>query len=600
MIVRHFTDEDYKKGLDARTWAKLLGYTRPYRLQVAALILIMVFFAILDAVTPILTMYAIDHFAVPRQTQGLGWFAALFALIAAGRGFAVWAMIVTGGRINTHVSYDIRKAGFDHLQELSFSYFDKRPVGWLMSRLTSDAETLGRTLSWGIVDLVWGFALMLMMAAIMLWLNAKLAVVVLLVLPLLVLTTSKFQKKTLEKYRAVRKVNSEITGAFNEGIIGAKTTKTLVREDANLKEFLSHTGKMHDVSVAAACYASLYLPVVLILGAIGSAAALWIGGNGVVAGQVTYGTLVAFLSYATSFFQPLQDLAKRFPELQNSQAAAERIFSMIETQPEIQDSPTASKAKALPDFIGNVQFERVGFAYNPNEPVLEGFSLDVQAGQTVALVGPTGAGKSTIANLACRFYEPTAGTIRIDGHDYRDMPLQWLQSHLGIVQQAPHLFSGSIADNIRYGKLEATEAEIRTAAEMVNAHPFIMELDQGYNFTVNENGANLSTGQKQLLALARVMLANPKLLVLDEATSSVDTETEKLIQSAINKLRANRTSFIIAHRLSTIRAADRILFIDHGRIVEEGDHRHLLRLQGRYHKLYTRQFLDEKETELLG
>jgi ATP-binding cassette subfamily B protein len=407
----------------------------------------------------------------------------------------------------------------------------------------------------------------------------------------------------------VRKTNSRITGAFNEGIGGAKTTKTLVREEANLAEFSELTGTMYRSSVKAAVLSALFLPAILTLGSVGTGIALWLGGNGVIAGVLSYGTLVAFIQYTVQFFEPLMELARMFAELQAAQASSERIFSLLEEEPQIQDSDAVTekygtilqpREENWPAITGSITFENVSFGYIDGEKVLQNFSLDVHPGETIALVGETGSGKSTIVNLACRFYEPTEGVIKIDGVDYRQRSMLWLHSNLGYVLQAPHLFSGSIMDNIRYGRLDASDEEVINAAKMVNAHDFIMRQEAGYQADVGEGGSMLSTGEKQLISFARAILADPRIFVLDEATSSVDTETEQIIQNAIHTVLEGRTSFIIAHRLSTIRSADRILVIRQGKVTEYGTHQELLSQKGYYYRLYTNQFMDEQEMKLIN
>ena len=521
----------------------------------------------------------------------------------------VWLLIDIAGKIEIGVCYDIRKLGFKKLQELSFSYYDKTPVGWIMARMTSDTQRLGETIAWGLVDLMWGSVMMLATLCIILYLNWKLALIVMSVLPALALVSMYFQRKILAEYRRVRRINSRITGAFNEGIMGARTIKTLVREEDTLQEFKELTGNMRNSSVRAVVVSSIYMPIVMALGSIGTGLALWFGGEGVIYQTLTYGTLVAFISYTAQFFEPIHQLARIFAELQNAQASAERVFSMIETEPDVKDSPEvvkvygdvfSAKRENWPPIKGNVTFDNVSFSYKDGEEVLENFSLDVKAGESIALVGETGSGKSTIVNLICRFYEPQEGEIRIDGVDYRKRSQLWLQSNIGYVLQAPHLFSGTIRDNIRYGKLDATDDEIIEAAKLVNAHDFIMRLKDGYDTEAGEGGSRLSTGEKQLISFARAVLANPRIFVLDEATSSIDTETERIIQSAIQKVLKGRTSFIIAHRLSTIRSADRILVIRDGRVIEEGNHTELLKRKGYYYSLYTNQFKEEKEMELMS
>jgi ATP-binding cassette subfamily B protein len=573
-----------------------------------ALGFVMICVAGIDVIFPLMTKYAIDHFAVTQSLEGLKGFALGYAALVAVQAVNVYMLIAIAGKVDMGICYDIRKHGFKRLQELSFSYYDKTAVGWLMARMTSDTSRLADTIAWGMVDFVWGTTMMIGIACVMLFINWKLALLSLAVMPIVALLSLYFQQKMLKSYRKVRKTNSKITGAFNEGITGAKTTKTLVREEKNLDEFKQLTSEMYSSSVQAAIFSSIYLPLVLALGSIGTALALWFGGKGVLLQTLSYGTLVLFVQYTIQFFEPVRELARIFAELQSAQASAERILSMIETQPDITDSQEVidqygesfgSKRESWPPITGNISFENVSFSYKDGERVLESFSLEVKAGETIALVGETGSGKSTIVNLACRFYEPTEGQIRIDGLDYTKLPIAWLQSNLGYVLQTPHLFSGTIMDNIRYGKLDASEDEVISAAKLVNAHEFISKLEKGYDSEVGEGGNRLSTGEKQLISFARAILANPRIFVLDEATSSIDTETEHIIQEAIQTVLEGRTSFIIAHRLSTIRSADRILVIRDGKVTEQGSHKQLMKQKGYYYRLYTNQFMEEQELELL-
>jgi ATP-binding cassette subfamily B protein len=536
-------------------------------------------------------------------------FACLYALMICIQVLCVWALITLAGKIDMWVCYDIRKKAFSRLQELSLSYFDKTPVGWLMARMTSDTQRLGDTLAWGMVDSVWGFAMMVAISVNMLILNWKLALVVMAVIPPLALISLYFQSVILQAYRRVRKTNSKITGAFNEGITGARTTKVLVTEERNLNEFKGLTGEMYRSSVTAAVLSSIYLPIVMTLGSIGTSMALWFGGRNVTADAISFGTLVAFISYTIQFFEPVRELARVLAEMLSAQAAAERVISLVETKPDITDRPDVTAKygdlfepvkESWPAIRGNISFRNVSFSYKGGEGVLEDFSLDVKAGETIALVGETGSGKSTIVNLACRFYEPTSGSILVDGVDYRERSQLWLHSNLGYVLQTPHLFSGTVKENILYGRLEASMEEVEAAARLVNAHDFIEQLEEGYDTEVGEGGGRLSTGQKQLISLARAVLADPGIFVLDEATSSVDTETELVIQQAVQKVLKGRTSFIIAHRLSTIRSADRILVIHKGKLAEQGNHKELLRQKGYYYRLYTNQFMEEREAGLLN
>ena len=382
-----------------------------------------------------------------------------------------------------------------------------------------------------------------------------------------------------------------------------------MREDANFEEFKQLTGTMKYNSIRAAVLSALFMPLVITLGSFATAYVLWKGGYDVFSGTMTIGTLNVFISYSVSIFEPIREIARIFADLQSSQAAAERVITMMETEPDIQDTPEViakygtsfePKRENWEPIIGDITFDNVSFQYKKGEKVLRNFNLQVRHGQTIALVGETGSGKSTIVNLICRFYEPTEGRILIDGRDYRERSQLWLHANLGYVLQTPHLFTGTIADNIRYGNLDATDEQVRQAARMVGAEEFIMKLEKGYDTDVGEGGNRLSTGEKQLLSFARALVGSPRIFVLDEATSSVDTETEQAIQRAIASALEGRTSFIIAHRLSTIRTADRILVIHNGEVIEEGTHRELIALHGHYYDLYTNQFRNEKEADLLG
>ena len=545
--------------------------------------------------------YAIDNFIVVHNTSGTVLFFVIYALVVVIQAIIIKVMISYAGYIETGICYDIRKDGFEHLQELSFSYYDTTPVGWMMSRLTSDIWRLGHTLSWGLTDFAWGLCMMVITSIVMLVLEWKLALLTFIVIPVLFLVSIYFQKRILLHHRDIRKTNSLITAAFNEGIQGVKTTKTLVREEGNLNDFKKITLEMNRKSISAATFAAIYMPIVALLGSTAASIVIWQGGNRLMLETLSYGTLAAFINYAIQFFFPIRDMARIFTDLQSAQASAERIMSLLETKPDIMDNTEElaknrlNDRKNWPKIKGNIIFENVSFAYKTGEKVLENFNLTVKAGEKIALVGDTGSGKSTIVNLACRFYEPTGGRILIDGYDYTKMPMMWLHSNLGYVLQTPHLFSGTIKENILYGKLDATDEEIIRASKLVNLHDIVMQMEKGYDTPVGEGGSLLSTGEKQLVSFARAVISDPAIFVLDEATSSVDTETEHLIQDAIANILQNRTSFMIAHRLSTIRSADRILVIRDGKIIEEGTHNDLLARKGHYAKLYTSQYTMQLE-----
>ena len=612
--MQSFQEEDYTKRFDASLWIKLLKIAKPFHKNLWCIVLMMAVSAMIDVALPMMNAYAIDHFIAGHVSDGLVLFSALYVLLLGIQVGTIYGFIRQSGYVETGVCYLIRKLGFRKLQELPFSYYDRMPVGYLMSRLTNDTQRLGDTVGWSLVDLCWGAVFLVACSVQMFALNWRLSLVVLLVLPPLAVISWKFQKGILNAYRQVRKRNSQITAGFNEGINGAKTTKTLVRENMNVEEFSEVAGQMRDASVRAATLSALFLPIVVSLGSLATAYVLWQGGNEVIAAAVaetgmTIGTLQVFVNYTVQFFQPVRDIARIFAEMQSSQAAAERVISLLETEPDIVDTPEVEaafgdnfhpKKENWPELIGDIDFEDVTFRYKDGEKVLEHFNLHVEHGQTVALVGETGSGKSTIVNLICRFYEPTEGRILIDGADYRTRSQLWLQSNLGYVLQSPHLFSGTVADNIRYGRPDATDEEVRRAARMVGAEEFILKMQDGFDAKVGEGGNRLSTGQKQLISFARAILTNPSIFVLDEATSSVDTETEQLIQQAIQTVLSGRTSFIIAHRLSTIRSADRILVIHDGKIIEDGTHRQLIARQGYYYQLYTNQFQEEQGMDILS
>lgn len=621
-------EKDYTQKFDLSLWRKILGHAKQYYPHLIALTVAMCVSALIDVAFPLLTSYAIDYLITdtPAPASGLmagmveraavlfhgnlmAGFILTYAMLLAVQVATIYLFLYLGGVIEVGVCYNIRQEAFHKLQELPFGYYDRMPVGYLMSRMTSDIQRLAETIGWSLLDLCWGVVMLVMCSITMISINWKLGLMVMLVLPPLAVISFWFQRRILKAWRSVRKTNSRITGAFNEGIMGAKTTKTLVREEMNMEEFTVLTGEMRRSSVRAASLNALYLPIVVSLGSLATAYALWRGGNLVMAGAMSLGVIQVFVNYTVQFFEPVRNIAGVFSEMQSAQAAAERVMTLLDTQPDIVDSPEVEKEygdnfhpkrENWPALHGDIDFEHVDFKYQEGEKVLTDFNLHVKAGETIALVGPTGAGKSTVVNLLCRFYEPTGGVIKIDGEDYKQRSQLWLQSNLGYVLQEPRLFSGTIRDNIRYSKLDASDEEIRRAARLVNAEPFILKLEKGYDTDVGEGGSRLSTGEKQLISFARAILSDPRIFILDEATSSVDTETEVMIQNAISQVLTGRTSFIIAHRLSTVRSADRILVIEDGKIKEMGTHTELLRLKGSYYKLYMSQFEEERAQELLA
>ncbi len=449
-------------------------------------------------------------------------------------------------------------------------------------------------MTWGLVDSTWAIMNIVTSTIFMVIINWKLALIVLMAIPILLVIAITFRKRILVEFRRSRKANSKITGAYNENISGVRVVKALGREAENLKEFEVLTDEMYNSSYRAAWLSALFLPTVQIVSAIALGFIVWFGGWQANLGLMTIGGIQAFVSYLTFMMWPIQDLARVYAEMQHSVASGERIFTLLDTKPEVHDRPEAIDPGTIK---GEIEFEHVDFTYEDGKPVLSDFSLKVKPGEMIALVGPTGGGKTTIVNLLCRFYEPKRGVIRINGQDYTEFTLHGIQSRVGIVLQTPHLFSGTVRENIRYGKLIATDEEVEKASRLAGAHDFILNFEKQYDQDVGEGGNLLSVGQKQLVSIARAILAQPDVFIMDEATSSVDTLTEALIQRGMENLMQGRTSFIIAHRLSTIKRASRIIVVEDGRITEMGTHHELLRAKGHYYRLYTQQFREERELE---
>ncbi len=589
-----FEEEEFDSRFNGGTILRIGQEIRPYWRQVLTFLGAVALVSVLDGVFTYLSKLMIDEGILAENIGRLLELAGLYIGVVMVQAVAVFVFIIICGYLGQHVMYDLRKKVFNHLQTLTFGYFDRTPVGWIMSRVTSDTERIADLVTWGMLDIVWSVTNIGTALVFMATINWQLALVVLALVPVLVVVAVWFKRRILAEYRQVRKLNSKVTATYNENITGVRVVKALRREEGNLREFDALTGSMYRSAYRAAWMSALFLPVVQLITAVGVGAIAWLGGGQVDAGGMTIGGIQAFVAYITFMMWPVQELARVYAEMQQAVASAERFFSLLDTPPDITDRPGAEDPGSLK---GDIEFDGVTFYYQPQKPVLTDFNLRVKAGETIALVGPTGGGKSTIVNLISRFYEPKAGMIRINGRDYREYTLRGIQSRLGVVLQTPHLFSGSIRENIRYGRLDATEAEIEEAAKLAGAHDFITGLEKGYDEQVGEGGVLLSVGQKQLISLARAILAEPDIFIMDEATSSVDTLTEALIQRGMETLMKRSTSFIIAHRLSTIRRADRILVIENGGISEMGSHAELMQLRGHYYNLYTTQFRHDLERE---
>jgi ATP-binding cassette, subfamily B, bacterial len=605
-------EEDFTETLEIDTWRRLLKHLRPFRRLLIISFLLATSIAILEISLPLLNRYAIDNLLLSGVLEDgfapLWWFSAFYGLVIIIFVVVVRTFILYAGKIETGVAASLREQAFVKLQELSFSYYDKTPTGWIMARMTSDSRKLSHLLAWGLIDVAWSFMLVFAIMGIMLAVNLRLALITLSVLPLLIYVAFVLRKPILFAWRGVRKTNSQITASISEGIMGAVTTKTLVLEDKMEQEFGQLTSAMRKSSIRAVFISSLMWPVVLILGYFGTSLATYFGGVEVLQTTLSVGTLFLFIQYTFNFFEPILNLSRILSEIQQAQASGERIVSLIESHSDLVDRPDVIEKYGTlfepleenwEELKGEIVFDHVGFEYKAGEPILQDFNLTIPAGSSVAIVGETGSGKSTLVNLISRFYEPTTGKILIDGKDMRDRSISWIHSNLGYVLQDPHLFTGTIEDNIRYGKLDATLDEIIEAAVVANADGFIRKSSEGYQLNVGEDGARLSQGEKQLLSFARAIIHDPKILILDEATSSIDTETERLIQDAIEKLLKGRTSILIAHRLSTIVKADMIIVLKHGVITERGTHHELLEQKGYYYNLYMNQFKDQKTKEVL-
>ena len=577
-----FEEEEFTTQFNGQVVKRIAGFVKPYWHWVLGFVVMIALTSVLDAYFTYLGKRIID------EALAIGDIPHLYALLTQYGGIAivqaitVFGFIYLAGVLGERVQYDIRRLLFNHLQALSFSYFDKTPVGWIMSRVTSDSERIAQLVTWGLVDMTWCVLNITTSFIFMAIINWRLALLVLVLIPIMFAVALWFKVRILAEFRQVRKLNSELTGAYNENITGVRVVKALVRERQNLEEFGHKSHDLYKASYRAAWLSALFLPAVQLLGSLGVGAVVWYGGWQTQIGGLTIGGIQAFLSYLTFMMWPVQDLARVYAEMQRSVASAERVFSLIDATPDVVDHAGAGDPGTL---RRDIVFENVGFHYEEGKDVLRDFNLRVRPGERIALVGPTGGGKSTIVNLICRFYEPTSGRILIGGQDYTEMTQHAIQSRIGMVLQTPHLFSGTVRDNIRYGRLAATDAEVEQAAEMARAHGFITELEHGYDEEVGEGGNLLSVGQKQLVSLARAVLADPDLFIMDEATSSVDTLTEARIQQGMEVMMQGRTSFIIAHRLSTIRNADLIVVLEDKGIVEMGTHESLMAKGGLYRHL---------------
>jgi len=604
-VKYEYEDELKVKGLSLGIWKRLLPYAAKMKKRFLIAGVIIIFWTALNSAFPLFTSYAVNNFIIPETTQGVIPFALLYFGVILVVGFLTFAWVKLLIGLEVKLGLVLRRDCFIHLQKIQVAYHNTNSVGYLIGRVMSDTERIGGMLAWGFTAMAEASLTIIFSIVYMLILSPPLALILICIIPVAWLIAWFFQRKILVVSRKVREINSRITGAYNEGITGSKTSKTLVIEDLNSSEFAKLSNDMQRQSVRSSRLTAMMLPMVSTVGSIALAVVLYRGGLLVERHLLDFGVLAAFITYAVITIEPVVWVSGVISEMVSAQVGVERVTGLLNEEVTITDSPEVvekygdtynPKRENWETIHGEITFEDVTFMYpDGDENVLENFSLEIPPGTTVAIVGETGAGKSTIVNLACRFYEPTGGRILIDGRDARERSQLWLHSSLGYVLQNPHLFSGSIMDNIRYGKLDATDEEVMTAAKLVSADVVAERMPEGYATDVGEGGDKLSTGEKQLVSFARAVLANPPIFVLDEATSSIDTETELLIQDAISHILEGRTSFIIAHRLSTISHADIILVVEDGKIVERGTHSELIAAGGHYNDLYTAMRLEETD-----
>ncbi len=577
----------------------LFPYLKKYRATIAFMVSLAVLCSMIDAIYPLFTRYALDHFVAEGTLEGLPVFIFLYLAVLAFQCVINYRSMLDSGKVEMSVDRDLRSAAFDHLQTLSFSYFNQNSVGYIHARVMSDTGKIGEAVSWRMMDCVWNGAYILFALIVMLVTDLRLALAIIALMAAAGLLISFFQKRLVTLNRKIREINSTITGDFNEGITGARAIRLLVVEDRMQRDFERDTEHMRSTSVHAVHYSAMFTATVTLLSSFALAVVLWQGGQLSREGILQIGTLSVFVNYAVNMIEPLQMIIQNFASFVQIQVNIERLTNLLAEQSDVADTPAviekygdtfSPKRENWEPLHGDIEFRDVTFRYpDGEENVLEHFNLKVPHGTNIAIVGETGAGKSTLVNLVCRFYEPTEGQLLIDGRDARERSQLWLHENLGYVLQSPHLFSGSVRENLRYGRPDATDEQIMEALRLVSADGIVARMEHGLDSEVGEGGSLLSTGEKQLLSFARALLADPKLLILDEATSSIDTITEKAIQNAISVVTRGRTCFVVAHRLSTIVSSDLILVVRDGRIVEQGTHAELLAKRGYYHRLYTQQ-----------
>lgn len=615
MNARNTKDKQQYVSLPFFGLPKVFKYIKKYRNWIIIMVTCGVLASAGDILIPFFQRYALNHLEDGVFIANLVPFILFYVLTLLGKIITDFISSFLSGKVELSVLRDLRKLSFDHLQTLSFSYFNQNSVGYIHSRVMSDTARIGELVSWVIMQGVWNFSYLIGVVIVMLSMNVRLTLLILAVIPLITVVFAIFQKKLVNENRHIREVNSKITGNFNEGITGAKTIKTLVIEDKVERDFVRDSKEMKRSSVMAQRYRSILSAMIGFASSIALAIVIWKGGelsligNDAI-GYMDVGTLSLFMSYALGIIEPIRWIVDMISDLVREQVNIERLTKLLETKSDVTDTPEviekygdtfSPKKENWEELHGDIEFRDVSFKYpDGDEYILEHFNLKIPQGSNIAIVGETGAGKSTLVNLVCRFYEPTSGQVLIDGRDARERSQLWLHSNIGYVLQTPHLFSGTILENLRYGKPDATIEEINEALRRVSADGVVAKAENGLDTNVGEGGDLLSTGEKQLISFARAIVADPKILILDEATASIDTLTEQNIQKAISEVIRGRTSIMIAHRLSTVRDADMILVVSDGKIVEQGNHASLMKQKGHYYNLYTRQYEEDATKNILS
>lgn len=583
------SEEQYDKGYDPKVARRLFAYARPYTGRLIIAMVLMLGASAAAVAGPYFVKIALDSGLAAQNYDALRYTVLAYLITAVIQWVCTYYRVNIMAWVGQAVIYDLRSDLFDHLQELSLGFYSRYSVGRVITRVINDVEVLRDFLTWAVLAITRDIFTLILIVIVMLSMDFRLALITFSVLPFMILATVVFRRYSRAAYRQVRAAISWVNSVLAENVNGVRVVQAFSRQKHNYDNFVNYVNRYHlERAIHAARLASFFSPVVDALGAIATMLVVWLGGTAVLGNQITAGVLVAFVLYIDRFFEPIRDLSRRFDALQSTMAGGERIIALLDMEVEVRD---AKNAHDLPSISGGVRFESVSFHYEDDPAlVIDNINLDIHAGETVALVGETGAGKTTIVKLLGRFHDPTSGGVGVDGFDLRTVTQRSLRRQMGMVLQDPFLFNGSVKENILFGRLKASDEDVIAAAKAVGAHDFIMGLKNGYETSVEEGGVLLSVGQRQLISFARALLADPRILILDEATSSVDTQTEQIIQRALATLLKGRTSFVIAHRLSTITSADRIVVVDGGKIIEQGTHEELLAKQGMYYELYKTGF----------